>query len=944
MPKQRSTKHAQSAFEYLVTYGWALLILALVLIILFYFTSVPSKVVPNTCQFTTGAFCEDIVLGSVATTHATVVAFIATNLRKYPVMNPTLTTVQNGVNSTPVACSPDFVLPGGAIFCEVNTQIKSNPYQFVASSIYLSAVYCGFSATPGTPAGCANGGVRESYSGSFAGSTQPVSSASSLLSVSLSAANPVQPANGSADALTATVRLMGYPVTGASVGFNATYASNGTDALPPFALKSGFSDTNSTGAAVDSIWGSVPGNLTVTASYGNHSASVPIRFIPSVEVRFVPSNSLVANFSNCTTPIVSIDKTNYTLSEVAAKVFNWTVGTTHPFAFTTPFCSSTGSEKRGIFKSATVYGVIQPTPTGNITATTSTNVPFSYQQQYYLTTASNPALAGIISPASGWFNGSSKVTITETSNNSSTTKALFLNWTCSGVNCYNGTSQSSTIIMDSPMKEVANYLIFYYFTEGASPPSEGTVSPGSEWVEAGNTITISESPTTSAPFSGWTCSGTGCYQGPDTSATIKIESPTTEMANYLSFLYCPVASIYGYDGGTPTFQTLPTAYTSLTQSGIGGWADTSQFPAPQTTTSTSCVTNSGYVYCVGETYDDEVCATGFYSFGCSVYWYISNASYYASLSSGGIGGWASTNTFPVNSNITSPTCVTSGGYIYCSTIYSVCTSTKNVYSAYGGFIGTTCGSSEYVSDTSYASLSSGGIGGWTLTNSPPIAQNSSTPTCVSSGEYIYCTHINTICTSYSYFYSYGGTGKSCSSYESIPIAYYAELSSGGIGGWTSTTPYPFAAGPQYLGESAACATSNEYVYCVGGYNLNTGSSTNLAYFAKLSSSGMSGWTETTGYPTDMAGGSCKISNGYIYCVGGSGVVSGSSCFRTNRYGFGGFAGSSYTICNPVYSIPVYYAPVSSSGIGGWSYAGYYPGSSEYYSTYTADCVVSPRSG
>ncbi len=942
MPKQRSTKHAQSAFEYLVTYGWALLILALVLVILFYFTSVPSKVVPNTCQFTTGAFCEDIVLGSVATTHATVVAFIATNLRKYPVMNPTLTTVQNGVNSTPVACSPDFVLPGGAIFCEVNTQIKSNPYQFVASSLYLSAVYCGFSATPGTPAGCANGGVRESYSGSFAGSTQPVSSASSLLSVSLSAANPVQPANGSADALTATVRLMGYPVTGASVGFNATYASNGTDALPPFALKSGFSDTNSTGAAVDSIWGSVPGNLTVTASYGNHSASVPIRFIPSVEVRFVPSNSLVANFSNCTTPIVSIDKTNYTLSEVAAKVFNWTVGTTHPFAFTTPFCSSTGSEKRGIFKSATVYGVIQPTPTGNITATTSTNVPFSYQQQYYLTTASNPALAGIISPASGWFNGSSKVTITETSNNSSTTKALFLNWTCSGVNCYNGTSQSSTIIMDSPMKEVANYLVFYYFAEGASPPSEGTVSPGSEWVEAGNTVTISETPTTTAPFSGWTCSGTGCYQGPDTSATIKIESPTTEMANYLSFLYCPVASIIYDQPFFAQIQNLPTAYTSLTQSGIGGWADTSQFPGPQNTTSTSCVTNSGYVYCVGAIYYDGAACSSFGFYSCIIatpVWINSNASYYASLSSGGIGGWASTNRYPVD---VSPSCVSSGEYIYCvAPNFFVCTSFNNVYSAYGGIVSSTCTSSKEVPGTYYASLSSGGIGGWTPTNSPPIAQNSNL--CVSSGGYAYCTYINVICTSYSYSF-YGA--KSCSSveFEYIPVAYYAELSSGGIGGWISTTPYPFAAGPQYLGESAACATSNGYVYCVGGYDLSTGGNTNLAYFAKLSSSGMSGWTETNGYPTDMAGGSCKISNGYIYCVGGSGVVTGSSCFTTTRYGFGGFAGSSYTICNPVYSIPVYYAPVSSSGIGGWSYAGYYPGSSEYYSTYTADCVVSPRSG
>ncbi len=49
MSSKNSNSHAQSAFEYLVTYGWALLVLALVLVILFYFTSVPSKVVPNTC-------------------------------------------------------------------------------------------------------------------------------------------------------------------------------------------------------------------------------------------------------------------------------------------------------------------------------------------------------------------------------------------------------------------------------------------------------------------------------------------------------------------------------------------------------------------------------------------------------------------------------------------------------------------------------------------------------------------------------------------------------------------------------------------------------------------------------------------------------------------------------------------------------------------------------
>ncbi len=841
MPKQRSTKHAQSAFEYLVTYGWALLILALVLVILFYFTSVPSKVVPNTCQFTTGAFCEDIVLGSVATTHATVVAFIATNLRKYPVMNPTLTTVQNGVNSTPVACSPDFVLPGGAIFCEVNTQIKSNPYQFVASSLYLSAVYCGFSATPGTPAGCANGGVRESYSGSFAGSTQPVSSASSLLSVSLSAANPVQPANGSADALTATVRLMGYPVTGASVGFNATYASNGTDALPPFALKSGFSDTNSTGAAVDSIWGSVPGNLTVTASYGNHSASVPIRFIPSVEVRFVPSNSLVANFSNCTTPIVSIDKTNYTLSEVAAKVFNWTVGTTHPFAFTTPFCSSTGSEKRGIFKSATVYGVIQPTPTGNITATTSTNVPFSYQQQYYLTTASNPALAGIVSPASGWYNSTSKVTITETSNNSSTTREQFINWTCTGTGCYSGTNATATITMDSPITETANYQTLYYFSDSASPPSGGVVSPGSEWVEAGNTITISETPSTTTQFSGWSCTGAGCYQGSSSSATITINNPVSETANYFQgYMYCPQV------GELIPTSSYPTYFSKLLDSGIAGWAATSTYPNFYPSYATTCVSYSGYVYCVG----GEPIILNF------VVYALTEVDF-ASLSTSGVGGWVSTTNYPSPGGIggiAGAACVTSGGYIYC------------VAGAFNNADG-------YTPNVYYAPISSSGVGAWQQTSSYPF---SGVTSCATSNGYIYCVG-----------------GYNGNSYFSN--VYYASLSSSGVGAWQQTSTYPIP------DAGASCTISNGYIYCIGGYN---GGFVSNAYYAPISSSGVGAWQQTSSYPEASSGPSCIIANGYIYCV--SGQTSSSSFTNGNV---------------PTY---VYYAPISNSGIGGWSETAQYP--------------------
>ena len=39
----------QSALEYLITYGWAILIIAVVVSLLYFFVAVPSSVVPNSC-------------------------------------------------------------------------------------------------------------------------------------------------------------------------------------------------------------------------------------------------------------------------------------------------------------------------------------------------------------------------------------------------------------------------------------------------------------------------------------------------------------------------------------------------------------------------------------------------------------------------------------------------------------------------------------------------------------------------------------------------------------------------------------------------------------------------------------------------------------------------------------------------------------------------------
>src|SRR5271157_3969468 len=130
-----------------------------------------------------------------------------------------------------------------------------------------------------------------------------------------------------------------------------------------------------------------------------------------------------------------------------------------------------------------------------------------------------------------------------------------------------------------------------------------------------------------------------------------------------------------------------------------------------------------------------------------------------------------------------------------------------------------------------------------------------------------------------------------------------------IGPWTAQTDYGATSGNNgttgitILGVS--CVTNSSYVYCVGGQNLKKPSNQDISnvYFAQASPSGtLGGWTETTDYgATSGASGSgglgiewpsCVQWDSYVYCVGGA-TNSGSTS-------------------------DVFYAQLSSSGVGPWT--------------------------
>ena len=191
--------------------------------------------------------------------------------------------------------------------------------------------------------------------------------------------------------------------------------------------------------------------------------------------------------------------------------------------------------------------------------------------------------------------------------------------------------------------------------------------------------------------------------------------------------------------------------TSTSSNNITSWTpDASLYP--RTIYAQSCVASSGYIYCVGGTYDDA---------GDDV-----NSSYYATLSSDGVvGPWTSTTAYPVP--VDSQYCVASSGYIYC--------------------VG---GSSEYdginasralSNNVYYAPLSSSGIGGWSSSTSYP--SDTYLPSCYAYNSYIYCL---------------GGVDGNGSPLSTV---YYAALSSAGVGTWTATTPYPV----QEIGQACKIA-------------------------------------------------------------------------------------------------------------------------------------------
>ncbi|MFN7934141.1 MAG: hypothetical protein U0R19_12495 [Bryobacteraceae bacterium] len=177
------------------------------------------------------------------------------------------------------------------------------------------------------------------------------------------------------------------------------------------------------------------GDLTGTTN----PQSVVMNAARSVTANFTSTNSITVTTSPAGRSIV-VDGATYT----APQVFNWSQGSQHTIATTTP---QTVGGTRFVFASWSDAGAISHTVTAPATATTYTA---NFTTQYLLTSSVSPNGAGTLtanpSSADGFYNAGTNVQLTASA-------AQFLNWSGD----LTGTANPQTVAMNAARTVTANY-------------------------------------------------------------------------------------------------------------------------------------------------------------------------------------------------------------------------------------------------------------------------------------------------------------------------------------------------------------------------------------------------------------------------------------------------------------------------------------------------------
>ncbi len=203
------------------------------------------------------------------------------------------------------------------------------------------------------------------------------------------------------------------------------------------AQNSGFMFTSWTGAG--------SGSYTGTSSSSSVTMNAAITETANFDVAITVTSSPAG------TGYVTVDS----VSTGTPQGYNWNPGDTHALAAISPV--SCGSGCQYVFQSwssPSIGTVATQTFTYTVPSTPET-VTANFQQQYQLTMAVNPSGDGTTSPSVGVaFENAGTVSISATANGGN----AFTGWTGSGTGSYTGAGNPSSVTMNGPITETADFV------------------------------------------------------------------------------------------------------------------------------------------------------------------------------------------------------------------------------------------------------------------------------------------------------------------------------------------------------------------------------------------------------------------------------------------------------------------------------------------------------
>ncbi len=705
---------AQAAIDFLTTYGFAILIIAIVLSLILYYMSGVQSSIPSTCTISFGAYCNELLAGTTPS-GASGIAFVFTNEQKYPIANPSIEVNVSGYGlSGTASCNTDYVLPGGIIICTFESTQSFRAGSGISGSMILSYVLCpnGNAETCTSP--------EQEYKGTF--NTEATTFASNVpIGITLSSKNLTFIKQERIIQLNSSVYLFGVSVPGATVSFSSSQS---------FArLNSSIGTTSVSGIYSHlAVNDSAQGCVIVTSSFAGRSASLPICFKRIYSVLF---DIISDPFSvSPQTQVLTVDGNEYVFSQMPLTL-HFNQNTTHTYAFSSVI---PGIQQQTRYAYLSISGCSSTASSGIINATHGCNVTAAYHTQYYISTTSNPANLqySSVSPSSGWYDSGSGVTLSASfdtaecvrrsigggktplgsggsSSSPSQCNYVFNGWTGTGQGSYTGSNPNPRITVNGPITETANFAL-PVTTTTTSTTTSSTTSTISPYIYSVNPFIYSYllfgsyfaySPSTGG-IGGWqTNNYPAGYCGVFARCSLSNEGfhPATGYcpdSGYLrndygsasgnNYAYSLGQVITGYDcvctisrtphgpivtcGARPVY--APGGETApLTSSGTGTWQQNiGSTQASEIGNANACAVSAGYIYCPATGYSLSVSPSGVIgtaqgisslsgAASCSIeqntiYCITSSAgAYWATVSNGAVSSWSQAASVPVQSFVPS---------------------------------------------------------------------------------------------------------------------------------------------------------------------------------------------------------------------------------------------------------------------------------------------------